>query len=134
MNSQHFDHHFLVRRKSKLDGYLQWAFPYQNFIGEPRTKSSILAFVKTALFQEVSTSYKDNELVMCRHTRFEREFGWSHVLLTDLLALLEPFLVPVTHCPSVNDSDEDCTKTTSLPLDSQGSDMTCSDDEGYDSA
>ena len=86
--------YFTVCRRSRLDTYLQWAFPYRNYIGEPRDLNTLMADLVTALFLEVSTVYRDDEMIMCRNTRFDRVYNLSHVFFDDLADLIRPDIIP----------------------------------------
>lgn len=93
---------YIVLRGSALDEYLQWAYPYRNYISEPRLLSSIVADVQFALRNEVNNMYCDDELIMCRNTRFDQIFKISHVLLDYLPTLLLTHLAEAPEAPGVS--------------------------------
>ena len=70
---------YLVRRYTPLYFYLLWAFPMKDFIGQHRSREAILHAVLFALKKETISWFRDNEIIMCRDTYFERFFNRSHV-------------------------------------------------------
>lgn len=85
--------YYVVRRKSELDAYFQWCYPYRNYIGEPRSRDTLVADLKFALLRETGHNCHNHEIVMCRNTKFHEIFLLSHVLLNFLPILIEPHLI-----------------------------------------
>lgn len=127
---------YTVRRGSNLAMYLLWAFPYRDYISEPRSKECLKSDVVTAIMGETSPIYRDSNFVMCRGTRFDQFFKISHIQLNDLFDIIESDLVPASIClHSSQSSDYDYLEDVFMPAEDEptASDDSYYTDEGYDS-